>query len=218
MKQQLGYFVLIGDMAASRQHSDRLALQERLLRALASINAAVQTEHPLRVTLGDEFQGVYSAFSSAADAALLARLEMMDVVQVRVGIGWGAIPVRSDNTAPFGQDGPAWWAARDSLDLLRSLENKQVWQHHWLTAFACDDKDRAALVNSMLMCRDQLLAGFDERDARALLGLFRGETQKQIATALGVTQSAVAQRQRRNGSFAVFRAHARLKEVTQWRL
>ena len=73
-------------------------------------------------------------------------------------------------------------------------------------AFSGDDATLSSSINAYLLCRDALLARMDEKDARIVLGLLRGENQTSIAKALGITQSAVAQRLSRNGGYAILRA------------
>ncbi len=209
-------FVVIGDLEGSRRHARRAQLQQRLTGALSNVNAAVPAVQHLQVTLGDEFQGVYDTLVSACDAALQVRLELLDAIQVRIGIGHGEISVRPGDAAMFGQDGPAWWAARDSLDRLKKLGSGRQWPAGWRTSITSADGHADALVNALLICRDQVLAGFDARDAQVLLGLVRGQSQATIARRIKITQSAVAQRQKSNGSYAVLRAHEQLREAAPW--
>jgi len=62
-------------------------------------------------------------------------------------------------------------------------------------------------VNAFLLCRDQILALMDEKDARVTLALFLAEPQAQVGTELRLSQSAVSNRQRRRGGSTLVRAH-----------
>lgn len=137
---------------------------------------------------------------------------------MRFGIGIGEIVVPAKGKSPFGQDGPVWWAARDRLDRLQSLEDRREWPPGWRTAFSSGNSPADALVNAFLVCRDQILQGFDGRDARILLGLLKGKNQAAIGREVGITQGAVSQRLTRKGGYALLRARAGLREVDQWPL
>jgi hypothetical protein len=67
-----------------------------------------------------------------------------------------------------------------------------------------------AWVNAFLICRDQVLARFDSKDARITLGAYLGEPQEKIAAELGIRQSAVSSRGRNRGASALLQAHRSL--------
>ena len=209
------YAVVIGDVARSRAHPQRTHLQERLVRTLNAVSAHLPTVQALQITIGDEFQGVFEDIGSALSATLQIPLELTvgtggaetvsERTDLRFGIGWGTIPVLDTSRTPFAQDGPGWWGARDAIDRVKKLEHKPEWPI-WRAAFSADDPTLSSSVNAYLLCRDALLSRMDEEDTRIVLGLVRGENQTSIAKALRVTQSAVSQRLRRNGGYAILRA------------
>lgn len=209
---------VIGDVAGSRKVPDRATLQRALKRALTQTNKIVPAVQPLEITLGDEFQGLYTRLPDALDATLWIRLRLFKTVEVRFGVGAGGIAVPSKGRSPFGQDGPVWWAAKDCLDRLRDLEDRKEWPPGWRTAFSSGKPSTDAVVNAFLVCRDQILQGFDLRDAGVLLGLLRGHNQERIGKDLGISQSAVSQRGNKKGSYAVLRAHQRIREIEEWPL
>lgn len=106
----------LGDLVGSRRARDRAALQRRLEAALAAVNERVPALEPLTPTIGDEFQARYAGVAAALRASLLVRLHLLPEVDVRFGLGWGHLVVHDPQRAPLGQEGPAWWAARDALD------------------------------------------------------------------------------------------------------
>ncbi|MGV0804036.1 SatD family protein, partial [Mycolicibacterium elephantis] len=63
-------------------------------------------------TVGDEFQGSYRTVGAAIEAALAIRLAVAPEIDVRFGIGWGAVTVLDAGTGI--QDGPGWWTAREA--------------------------------------------------------------------------------------------------------
>lgn len=74
---------------------------------------------PLRITLGDEFQGRFATVGAALAATLRLRLAMARAGDIRFGVGWGDTTVLdADGT----QDGPAWWAARAAIEWVAAAQ------------------------------------------------------------------------------------------------
>jgi hypothetical protein len=69
------------------------------------------------------------------------------------------------------------------------------------------------LVNALLVCRDELVASMDERDARILLGLFTGRELSAIARGEGISAAAVSQRAIRGGTYALLEADAHVRHA-----
>src|SRR5438445_13407585 len=95
---------LIGDVVGSRRASDRSALHRRVATALRQV--AEGAIDPPAFTVGDEFQGNYQTVGAAIDAALALRLAVAPEIDIRFGIGWGAVTVLDADAGL--QDGPAW--------------------------------------------------------------------------------------------------------------
>jgi hypothetical protein len=226
-----GYAAVIGDVVASRNHPDRAQLQASVAAALAASNAATEALQPLQLTIGDEFQGLYGRLEQALATTLLVRLHLIPSADVRFGVGWGMLTRYDPDIAPLGQDGPAWWAAREAIATIARLEHTRAAPRGARTLVLVENGaaadsvrglpdpgsfDPAALapVNAYLACRDELVAGMGQRDARLLLALLAGESQTDIAAREGVSQAAISQRVRRNGSYAIKRAQELLEEVT----
>ncbi len=102
---------LLGDLVGSRRSEDRVDLHARVQRALAEANELLSPVVPLRLTVGDEYQGGFATVGEAVRATLRLRLAL--AADVRHGIGWGAADLLQDE--PRVEDGPAWWVARDAI-------------------------------------------------------------------------------------------------------
>jgi hypothetical protein len=221
---------VIGDVVGSRGHLDRGILQGRLTDALERTNALVPAVQPLVVTVGDEFQGLYEDVASALDATLFARLALLGDVDVRFGVGWGTLEVYDASRAPFAQDGPAWWTAREAVERAAAAAKGREAARGSRTAFvggSGQDGGRAGsegpgrwrtpaeedLVNAVLVCRDEIVWRMDARDARLAMALFAGEKQAVVAAREGVTQSAVSQRLVRSGAHALRRTRDLLRRA-----
>src|SRR5690242_2917265 len=87
---------LIGDVVGSRTFADRRGLHRRVTAALATV-AEDAVDAPA-LTVGDEFQGAYPTVGLAIDAALTLRLTLAPDVDVRFGLGWGAVTALDEKT------------------------------------------------------------------------------------------------------------------------
>jgi hypothetical protein len=201
---------VIGDVVGSRSAADRGALHRAITSALA--DAAEVAIAPPVLTVGDEFQGVYRTVGEAIDAALSIRLALAPGVDIRFGIGWGAITVLDEATGI--QDGPGWWAAREAIEWTATAQT-QPGLALVRTAFRTAEPDGPGpgAVNAALMCRDHLLGSLDERSQRILTGLRAGQTKKELAMAEGISASAVSQRAGRAGLDLIMAASQQLQLI-----
>ena len=111
---------LIGDVVGSRTVADRAGAHRLLNKALRDV--ADDAIDPPAFTVGDEFQGAFPSVGLAIDAALSLRLAVAPDIDVRFGIGWGAVTML-DETAGI-QDGPGWWAAREAIEWTASAQRQ----------------------------------------------------------------------------------------------
>ncbi len=185
---------VIVDLVRSRQHADRVLAQHQVIEALEVANRARPALIALRPTVGDEFQGMYSSIRDALAATLLVRLALPDDVDCRFGIGVGHSRDIDDNAGNPIRDGSAWWNARTAITEAKSREDdREPWLRTWVSVDpAHDHLVDAAITNAYLLCRDQLLDTQSPNSRRALLGHLLGETQREIAEALGVTQPTIS--------------------------
>jgi SatD family (SatD) len=201
---------LIGDVVDSRGFTDRRRLHRALTDGLDGIAGTALDEPAL--TVGDEFQGTYPTVGTAIDAALSLRLALAPEVDVRFGIGWGAVTVL--DTVSGIQDGPGWWAAREAIEWTAAAQ-LHPGLAHVRTAFrnTADTGPTAQAVNAALICRDHLLGSLDDRSLRILAGLRVGRSKKELAMAEGISASAVSQRAGRAGLDLILHASQELREV-----
>lgn len=204
---------LIGDVVSSRSSVDRDELHARLRAAVEVVNDSLAPTTPLRIQLGDEFQGTFATVGAALHAALWIRLHVLPVADVRHGIGWGSVRVLQEE--PRVEDGSAWWSARAAIEAVEGESEKagtRALRTRYERAEGIDGPAPEA-INAALMCRDQLLAAGDERTVRLLRGLLEGRSQIDLAADEGISPSAVSQRTRNDGIAVLVAAEALLKEV-----
>src|SRR5689334_4494877 len=154
---------LIGDVVGSRTVADRADVHRQLNRALRDVAGAAAD--PPAFTVGDEFQGAFATVGQAIAAALSIRLAVAPQIDVRFGLGWGAVTML-DEVAGI-QDGPGWWAAREAIEWTASAQ-RQPGLALVRTSFRATDGARTDVeaINAALMCRDHLLGSLDERSTR----------------------------------------------------
>jgi hypothetical protein len=202
---------LLGDLVGSRHAADRSGLHARLQRALAEVNARSAPVVPLRLTVGDEYQGGFATVGDAVRATLRLRLALGS--DVRHGIGWGAADLLQDS--PRVEDGPAWWVARDAIVGVEEEATRPAmrWRRtSYRRAEGVDGPDPATL-EAMLLLRDRAVADLDDRSLVLLGGLLEGRTQRDLAGDLGISASAVSQRVRAGGLAAIVAADELLAEA-----
>ena len=190
---------LIGDVVGSRAAADRPALHTRLAALLETANHEVEPVVPLRITVGDEYQGCFESVGDALHAALWLRLQLAPQADLRHGAGWGSVAVLADS--PRIEDGPGWWAAREAIESVK-LDAIRPATRQLRTAYRrADDTEGPdpAAVNAALMCRDQMIGSVSERSLRLLRGTLAGRTQAELAEDEGISASAVSQRMRHDG-------------------
>lgn len=207
---EVEFAAVLGDVRRSRAFPDQRDLLDTVFAALQWANAMVPAVQPLHPTQGDGFQGAYTTVAGAFHATLLLRLYLWSKCELRFGIGWGTILRPQQGEA--GQSGTAWWEARAAIDDVMGLEKgPKAYPVGIRALFRGGDSQTAALANAYLVCRDEIVRRFDAKDARIVIGLFDDESQVQLAQALGITQSSVSARQRRNGLLALYRAHQQFR-------
>jgi DNA-binding CsgD family transcriptional regulator len=196
-------YAVIGDLVASRRSASRAATQRALVDALEVVRTTVPVVDRLEPTVGDEFQGTFATLADATLAALLVRLLLGEDGDARCGIGAGAREVFDADRVPLLQDGPAWWSARAALEHLDAPAQRL--RRTWYDPG--DDGPPPGPVNAFLLTRDALVDRLGDRARSMLLRSLQGASQKEIAAAEGVSESAVSQAFAR-GVGAVREAHA----------
>lgn len=184
-------YALIGDLVGSRRASPRAAVQTALQEALEQASAVVPPVDRLEPTVGDEFQGVYASVAEATLAALLVRLHLADAGDARCGIGVGEREVYGADRTPMLQDGPAWWSARSAIESLDHPGARS--RRTWFDGGAVVAAAEAATLNAFLLTRDALVDRLNDRSRRMLRRTLAGASQREIAEAEGISESAVSQ-------------------------
>ncbi len=204
------YVALLGDLVDSRADPQRAALHRRLLDALTTANAGPGVADPLRVTAGDEFQGVFVTLGDALAASYRVRL-VLGLGAVRFGLGVGGIQLLDADANV--QDGSAWWAARHAIE---TVEAAAKGARRALRTGIAAAEGLAAPAGALLAAVelvDATLHGLDDADVGILIDLLIGRSQADAAARLDITPSAVSQRVARGGLAILADAMTRLEET-----
>lgn len=205
---------LIGDVVASRRAADRAGLHDRLMALLDHVNRTCAPTTPLRITVGDEFQGAFTTVGQALQASLRLRVGMLPAHDVRHGLGWGEVGVLEEE--PRVEDGPGWWAARDAIHAVQDAQQHPGSRYRrtvYRRAEGAGGPD-PDLVEAGLALRDAAVGALDERSLSVLRGLLEGRTQRELADELGISPSAVSQRVRGDALAALVDADRTLGRVS----
>lgn len=197
---------VIGDVVQSRRAEDRPGLHARLNDVLAEVNQTFDPVTPLRITIGDEYQGGFTTPQTAVRATLRLRLALAPDVDVRHGIGWGEVALLQ--AEPRIEDGPGWWAAREAIVEVHRCEERAGSRLRRTVFRRAEDAEGhdPATLEAMLILRDQLVGDLSERSLLVLRGLLADATQRTLADQLGITPSAISQRIRADGLAALVAA------------
>ncbi len=207
---------LIGDVVRSRSSPDRAALHAGLEALLDRANQELAPVVPLRITVGDEYQGCFTSVGEALHATLWLRLHLAPQADLRHGIGWGTVAVLAEE--PRVEDGPGWWAARGAIEAVKH-DAAKAGSRHARTAYRRADEGPGLAgpdpnpVNAALVCRDQMVGSVSERSLRLLRGTLAGRTQIELAAEEEISPSAVSQRVRNDGLAVIVAADGLLRKI-----
>lgn len=181
---------LLGDVVRSRS-SDRAHVHRALLAAIDSCNKAHPPLDPLRVTVGDEVQGVYATLGQAVAVMLRLRDELLGIAEVRCGLGGGEVQIIDAKRGI--QDGSAWWRAREAIERAETL-SRQPGNRTSRTALIDTRAVANPLVDPTLRVIDAQLAALSPGARRSWVHLRAGLDNATAAKLEGVTPSANSQR------------------------
>ncbi len=108
---------VIGDLIDSKQIEDRFRFQQQFARDLKRIGLT-RTESPYTLTLGDEFQALYTKANGLFYDLFHIR-ECLYPVRCRFSIALGEITTPINRKQAIGMDGPAFHEARWGIEQMK---------------------------------------------------------------------------------------------------
>ena len=183
---------LLGDLVDSR-HSDRPTSHVALLEAIEQTNAKVPQLDPLRVTVGDEIQGVYATMGDALTASFTLRNILHGTTDIRFGFGGGE--VRIVDAERGIQDGSGWILAREAINAAEESADDTP----GIRSAVRDERPEAnPLTEAMSQLIDAEIHRLGDGPRASLTALWNGLDNKSSAKLLDISPSANSQRVRTN--------------------
>lgn len=178
----MSYLALIGDICGSRKVADRAKLQQTLASALAHANTVYHDAlaSPLTITLGDEFQALFTEPGVVWE--LIGGLQRsLRPVDVRFGLGIGALETPLNPQAALGMDGPAFHLARDAVNQLKADDG----------FYRLEGLPGHALINGSLALIAKLQKTWQDNRFAVYHDYLRGVAVPNTAGELGISKTAV---------------------------
>lgn len=179
--------ILIGDIQESKKLSEkeRQKLQDTLDAILKDINSnSSGLLSPLTITLGDEIQGIYKTGDELLNHTWRIMAELYPA-GMRFSIGVGRITTPINYKQAIGMDGPGFHVARDGIEELK--------KSGFLFKINVAEKEDAAirLINASFDLMSKQMSTWKKTRFEVLKLLSRGESVKNIAGVMGISESAV---------------------------
>jgi hypothetical protein len=179
------YIVLIGDIENSRdlKPEKRNEVQNNLASLFDRLNRKSRSlTSPYTITLGDEFQAVYSSAESLFPDIWTVMAEIHPVL-ARISIGTGTITTDINRNQSLGMDGPAFHMARENIDRMRDASE--------LISLKSENDTLNRLFNSAFRILTGNLRSWNRNRFAILSQLCYDIPVKQIAAELGLSEVAV---------------------------
>ncbi|MBN9178242.1 MAG: hypothetical protein J0I43_12875 [Microbacterium sp.] len=211
---------VIADIVGSRELADRRVAQRGIEQALADaervLPAHARPVRSLEAVVGDEFQGVFPSLRAALAGTLLVRLALPSGLDLRFGLGMGAV---QDIPSVGGvlAEGPGWWAARAAVERVEDVARREAPQARtWVVADAAESAgvdELVGIANAGALARDRVIGRWSDRVRALVSGRIAGVTQGDLAEAHGISQSAVSQTLATAGATTIILAYAQLVDL-----
>lgn len=192
------YYAIIGDVKASKTLSNRNDVQEKLKKVLNDVNRIYSSDIAAKflVTLGDEFQGLLLKPSSIFQIVKYVQRELYPV-KVRIGIGIGEISTKINKEAAIGADGPAFYAARNIISIIRQLEKKIRNQAPDIQILIYENEDCFEIkeINTVLSLIKTIEDHWTEKQRYTVWDMMLNQgSQHSCALRMNTSQSTIARR------------------------
>jgi len=181
------YVVLTVDLVRSRRIKGRQAEQERVLKAIETINTECVAFMATKFYLsnGDQIQGVTAQPEKVP--LLLRRLRgLLHPAGIRAGVGLGTISTELIPQNPGWMDGPAFLYAREALEAAKAKTN-------CFTVFSGFGAEQDLALNTVYLLIDALMTRWTKRQWEAISAYELMRTYETAGRSLGISASAVFQ-------------------------
>ena len=178
------YFCVIADLIDSRSLPDRREFQRILGGRLNEVSAGSSgLVSPYTITLGDEFQAVYSTTDNIFSDLFRIIWEIWPQ-KIRVAIGCGSIDTDINTKSALGMDGPAFHSARSTMMLLK----KNSYTTLAISGMQSSDKE---LAEAILAVFSKEFKAWKRTSVGVFCRLMNGAAIPEISRELGVSDRMV---------------------------
>lgn len=200
---QMVFIAIIGDLKKSKKIEDRKNIQNKLKSVLQKINKEYEKDIAAKfvITLGDEFQGLLYKGENVINIIEEIQREMSPI-EIRFGIGVGAITTDIDSEMAMGADGPGYYMARKAIELIKENERKnKTYSSNIRIELEEDRHSTSILLNTIFSLLSVVKKEWTDRQ-REIISDFEKyqDGQEKSSERLGITQSSV-QRGLTNGNY-----------------
>lgn len=178
------YFCVIADLIDSRSLPDRREFQRILGGRLKEVSEGSSgLVSPYTITLGDEFQAVYSTTENIFSDLFRIIWEIWPQ-KIRVAIGCGSIDTDINTKSALGMDGPAFHTARSTMMLLK----KNSYTTLAISGMQSSDKE---LAGAILATFSKEFKTWKRTSVGVFCRLINGAAIPEISHELGVSDRMV---------------------------
>lgn len=192
--EETPFIAMIGDIRDSKKIEVRKEIQIKLKKVLDEINQKYKKEIMSKfiITLGDEFQGLLLSGKELLNIIEEIKINLYPV-ELRFGIGIGKITTDIDTEMALGADGPGYYKARESIEIMKENEkkNRTVISDIHLEKER-DDQNQVLLINTVFELIKAIEQKWTERQREIIWDMLQYQDgQQKTAQRMGITQSAV---------------------------
>ena len=176
------YFIITGDLIASRKIPNRSQIQKELQNTVENINNCY-TEHilcPFVIGWGDAFQGALISLSGLYN--IIEAFENQLTIKFRCGIGIGEISTEF-SLNPLEMDGPAFHASQYALEDAKKNQ-KFVW-------IKSERRQFDMIINTLWVLLSSIKSGWTKRQYEVIQLRRLNLTYAEIGQKLRITKQAV---------------------------
>lgn len=188
------FIAIIGDIKQSKTIENRREVQEKLKSALDEINKNHSDDiaSKFSITLGDEFQGLLRNGKNTMDIITEIEMEMYPV-EIRFGVGIGAITTDVNKEMSLGADGPAYYNARNAIETLKDDEKKRQTDAAYIRLETDGDNIATTImINTIMTLLTVIKDSWSDRQREIIWDMLKHQdSQTDVAKRFKINQSSV---------------------------
>lgn len=192
------YCAIIGDIVDSKKIKERDIVQSKLNEILEETNLKYTNdiEAKFLITIGDEFQGLLNNPSNLFNIINDIQFKFLPY-KLRIGIGIGDMSTNIIKKHAIGSDGPAYYAARECIDEIKSNKNKyeKPYEYIKIKQYDLEENPSYMLLNSTLSLLGYLSKDWTMKQSEVIKYMYFDDlSQREIGKKLDLEQSSVQRR------------------------